>query len=109
MYVPSERPGFCEGKTPTASDQTIKAKTTAQLQLTPIWMPAIRPSLMLGFTVGSLKACGTYRAASAGFGSGLVRGGSRARLGEAPECVHEGAQLQAALGEAVPHPGWAGV
>ena len=67
MYVPSESPGFCEGKTPTASDQTIKAKTTAQLQLTPIWIPAIRPSLMLGFTADSLKTCGTYLAASQAF------------------------------------------
>ena len=44
MYSPSEKPGFWEGKTADARDQTMSAKTTSQLQLRPIRIPAIRPS-----------------------------------------------------------------
>jgi hypothetical protein len=49
MYVASERPGFWSGKTAEASDQTISAKTIAQLQLRPILMPAMRPRVNVGF------------------------------------------------------------
>jgi len=38
-----------------------------------------------------------------------VRGGPRARLGEAPERVNQGAELQAALREAVLDTGWSRV
>ena len=36
--------GILEGKTADARDQTMSAKTTSQLQLRPIRIPAIRPS-----------------------------------------------------------------
>ena len=45
-------PGFVSGKTPLASVQVISAKTTSQLQLIPIRMPAMRPSEMLSPTLG---------------------------------------------------------
>src|SRR6478672_821063 len=43
MCVPFERSGVVEGKIPDASVQTIRTKTTNQLQLTPNSIPAIRP------------------------------------------------------------------
>ncbi len=59
--TPPERPGFCDGKTPSASDQTIKAKITIQLQLTRTSMPPKRPSLMFPFTT---RGCGFPRSRS---------------------------------------------
>ena len=44
-------PGFWFGKIDSESVQTISAKTTSQLQLTPTRMPAIRPRVMLSRTV----------------------------------------------------------
>jgi hypothetical protein len=44
MYSPSEKPGFWDGNTATASDQTMSANTISQLQFTPIRMPAIWPN-----------------------------------------------------------------
>ena len=46
-YVLLERPGFWLGNTFSESDHVISPKTTSQLQLMPIRMPAIRPSEML--------------------------------------------------------------
>src|SRR4029453_2303732 len=43
MCVPFERSGLVEGKIPDASVQTIRTKTTNQLQLPPNSIPAIRP------------------------------------------------------------------
>src|ERR1044072_8829080 len=43
MCVAFERSGLVEGKIPDASVQTIRTKTTNQLQLTPNSIPAIRP------------------------------------------------------------------
>jgi hypothetical protein len=54
MCVDFERSGFWEGKTAEASDQTISAKTIAQLQLRPILMPAMRPRVNVGFRGGCL-------------------------------------------------------
>jgi hypothetical protein len=53
-YSPSEKPGFCDGKTAAASDQTMSANTISQLQLALIRMPAIRPSWNVGFTRTSM-------------------------------------------------------
>ena len=38
------------GKIDSESVQTISAKTTSQLQLTPTRIPAMRPSVKLSFT-----------------------------------------------------------
>ena len=46
----SRRAGSSEGKTIVDSDQVISAKTTSQLQLRPIRMPAIRPMVNVGLT-----------------------------------------------------------
>ena len=54
-YWPPEKPGFWEGKTAAARDQTMSAKTTSQLQLIPIRIPAIRPSWIVGFTMRNLE------------------------------------------------------
>ena len=48
-YSPSEKPGFCDGKTADASDHVMSANTISQLQLALIRMPAIRPSWKVGF------------------------------------------------------------
>src|SRR4051794_36394218 len=48
--TPRERPGFCEGKTPSASDQTIRAKITSQLQLIRTSTPPTLPRLTFPFT-----------------------------------------------------------
>ena len=40
-----ERPGFCDGKTPSVSDHTISAKTASRLQLSRTSMPPKRPIL----------------------------------------------------------------
>ena len=44
------QPGFVSGKTLDSSDQVSRPKTTSQLQLTPILMPAMRPSVKVLFT-----------------------------------------------------------
>jgi hypothetical protein len=49
-YVPSESPAFVSGKIPVASVQTMRAKTTSQLQFTPKRTPAIVPSVRLSRT-----------------------------------------------------------
>jgi len=49
--TPRERPGFCDGKTPSASDQTIRAKITSQLQLIRTSTPPTRPSVTFPFTI----------------------------------------------------------
>ncbi len=54
-YSPVEKPGFCDGNTAAASDQTMSANTISQLQLTLIRMPAIRPSWIVGFTRTSME------------------------------------------------------
>ena len=42
--------GSCAGRSTRSSVQTISAKTTSQLQLTPTRIPAMRPSVKLSFT-----------------------------------------------------------
>jgi hypothetical protein len=59
-YVPSEYPGFVDGKTPVAHVQTMSAKTTSQLQLTPKGIPAMRPSVkVLPVGYRAFRACWT--------------------------------------------------
>src|SRR4026209_2505744 len=53
MCVAFERSGLVEGKIPDASVQTIRTKTTIQLQLTPNSIPAIRPRRKL-LPIGSV-------------------------------------------------------
>src|SRR4026209_1938832 len=53
MCVAFERSGLVEGKIPDASVQTIRTKTTNQLQLTPNSIPAIRPRRKL-LPIGSV-------------------------------------------------------
>ena len=54
-YAPSDRPGFCDGKTPSASDQTIRAKTAIRLQWSRTSTPPKRPIVKFPFIIRSLR------------------------------------------------------
>ena len=48
-YVLWDRPGFCDGKTPSESDQTISATTASRLQLSRSSTPPKRPTVRFPF------------------------------------------------------------
>jgi hypothetical protein len=48
-YVLWDRPGFCDGKTPSLSDQTISATTASRLQLSRSSTPPKRPIVRFPF------------------------------------------------------------
>jgi hypothetical protein len=53
--VPSDRPGFCDGKTPSVSDQTIRAKTASRLQWSRTSTPPKRPIVKFPFIIRSFR------------------------------------------------------
>ena len=82
-YAPPDRPGFVEGKTDAARDQTNSAKTGIHVQLSPTGTPAMRPSRNVLFMASPPRTVGADRGAPVG-GERRPRAGGDGQAARAP-------------------------